>query len=115
MEQVNKGDIMSKKSDELESLPIKMIRVYQAVNFNKKVETYFTTSEVGPKPPVEVNIIKDLLSVEVKNDQDHILIPLTNVSVIVFDAPVHQKREDQIIEEKQKTSSVRASDIKRPK
>lgn len=103
------------KTESLEEKTIKMIRVYQAVNFDKKVVTYFTTSPVGPRPPVEIRIIKDLLSVEVKNDNDHILVPLTNVSVIVFDAPVHQKREAQIKEEKEKRVGVRASELKRPK
>lgn len=108
---------MANKShaDQLQDTPIKMIRVYQAVNFDKKVETYFTTSEHGPKPPVEVRIVKELLSLEIRNKNDHILVPLTNVSVIVFDAPVHQQREEQIIAEKKKQTTAKASDIKRPK
>ena len=61
---------------------IDSVRVYQSVQFEKKQFTFFSTREINNTPGVEIEIIYDLQSISVKSKDDHIIIPLTNISCV---------------------------------
>jgi len=107
--QSNPGEPMSN------DLTVKSVRTYQAVHFDKRVETFFSTSEINGRRPVEINILKELSVIEISNDSDRILVPLTNISVISLDSKLQKKREAQRKEEKEKLSKTRAAEIKKPR
>lgn len=96
-------------------MKIRSIRVYQAVPFNRGVETFFSTDKRPNRPPVEITLNKELMSVEIKNDRDHILVPLTNVSVISLDSSVQQEKAKERETESKKKTGMRASQIKKPR
>jgi hypothetical protein len=93
---------------------IKRISLYQSVEFNTRGETYFSSQTIANKPKVDIKFINDML-IEVRNESDHIIVPVTNIKCIYF----YNKRDEELkahaIAESKKKTSAKASDIKRPK
>lgn len=100
-------------------MKIRAIRTYQSVIFDKKNESYFANLKLPNKVPTEITLLEKLNVVEVKNDNDHILIPLSNVSCIHVwtDASIQEqtKKDAEAAEALTKPSGIRASEIKRPR
>lgn len=94
---------------------IKRVCLYQSVQFGvkKSSETYFS-SEMGVKNPVDISIFSDLL-ISIKNEEDHVMIPITNVKSIHFFNDSDAEREAFIMAEKKKKPTGKAQDIKRPR
>ena len=92
---------------------IDAIRCYQSVMFDKRNETFFASRQINERRPIELKIIEELQMISIKNDNDHILIPLTNVSAIYLKSPIklEQERKDREERAKQPTSTI----IKRPR
>ena len=63
------------------------IRTYQGVSFGGAVETSFLVHGNIRKKPVQVTINQEFNGVEVKSKEDHIFVPMTNVSCIYFESP----------------------------
>jgi hypothetical protein len=85
---------------------IDSIRTYQAVMFDKVTETFFSTRQINQRRPVKLELIEDLNVVSIKNESDHILVPLTNVSAVYLKSPLKVKQEKIELEEKKKMNSV---------
>ena len=85
---------------------IDSIRVYQSVQFEKKQFTFFSTREINNTPGVEIEIIYDLQSISVKSKDDHIIIPLTNISCVYLKSPKRIREAKEALESKLKISAV---------
>ena len=85
---------------------IDSIRTYQAVMFDKVTETFFSTRQINQRRPVKLELIEDLNVVSIKNESDHILVPLTNVSAVYLKSPLKVKQEKIELEEKKKMNSI---------
>ena len=92
---------------------IDAIRCYQSVMFDKRQETFFATRQINHKRPIEIEIVEGINMVSIKNDNDHILIPLTNISCVYLKSPIklEQEKKDKEEREKQPTPTI----IKRPR
>ena len=92
---------------------IDAIRCYQSVMFDKRQETFFATRQINHKRPIEIEIIEGINMVSIQNDNDHILIPITNVSCVYLKSPIklEQEKKDKEEREKQPTPTI----IKRPR
>ena len=92
---------------------IDAIRCYQSVMFDKRQETFFATRQINHKRPIEIEIVEGINMVSIKNDNDHILIPLTNISCVYLKSPIklEQEKKDKEEREKQHTPTI----IKRPR
>lgn len=96
-------------------MKIRAIKTYQAVTFNKANETSFTTLQIRNKLPVEFKFLKEMNAIEVKNDLDHVIIPMANIAAIYVWTEEKKKEVAKNKEDlKPKKSTLRASDIKRP-
>lgn len=97
-------------------MKIKAIKTYQAVTFEKRTETFFTSIENGAKKTVEMQIRPELMCVEIKTALDHVLVPFTNVSAIhiVTDQALAEVEEARA-EKANRKVGVALQDIKRPK
>ena len=85
---------------------IDSVRVYQSVQFEKKQFTFFSTREINNTPGVEIEIIYDLQSISIKSKDDHIIVPLTNISCIYLRSPKRLREEAKDKQEKSKTNTV---------
>ena len=92
---------------------IDAVRCYQAVMFDKRQETFFATRQINERSAIELEIIENLQMVSIKNQRDHILIPITNVSAIYLKSPIKLEQEKKDIEERAKLAS--SSVIKKPR
>ena len=84
---------------------IDSIRTYQAVIFDKDTETFFSTRQINQRFPVKLELIESLNVVSIKNESDHILVPLTNVSAVYLKSPLKVKQEKNELEEKMKLNA----------
>ena len=84
---------------------IDSIRTYQAVMFDKVTETFFSTRQINQRFPVKLELIESLNVVSIKNESDHILVPLTNVSAVYLKSPLKIKQEKNELEEKMKLNA----------
>lgn len=88
----------SEESEETKSIketPIRMIRVYQAVSFEKQNETTFIVKGTQRKRAVNAVIDSEMNGVVIRSNLDHIFVPMTNISAIYFETEVsNQKIED---------------------
>ena len=89
---------------------IDAIRCYQSVMFEKRQETFFASRQINEKAPLQLEIIEDINAVSIKNERDHILIPLTNVSAVYLKSPL--KKEQEVKDKKERQSNTV---ISRPK
>jgi hypothetical protein len=77
---------------------IDSIRCYQSVMFNKRNETFFASRRINERQALEIEVLDKINMVSIKNEQDHILVPLTNVSAIYLKSPIkiEQDRKAEI-------------------
>lgn len=101
------------KSTKQES-KIKAVRVYQAVTFDKRNETFFSIMPIPNRTAPEISVHYDKQVVEVKSSTDHVFIPFANVSGIYMFTDSDQQRLDFRESESKKKSKVAAADIRRP-
>lgn len=97
---------------------IDSVRIYQAVQFEKVSETFFSTRKLNNKVGREIKINKDLGGVEISSEKDHILVPFTNVSCIYFKSQIKVDQEKRAEKEKSnqvKNSKAHRDTVKRPK
>jgi len=59
-------------------MKLKAVKVYQAVEFNRKLETYFVETSQRMQG-LQLSIMKDV-GVVIKTDADTIIVPFTNVA-----------------------------------
>ena len=85
---------------------IDSVRVFQSVQFEKSQHTFFSTREINNNPGVEIEIINDLQSISIKSKDDHIIVPLTNISCIYLRSPKRLREESKDKQEKLKTNTV---------
>jgi len=95
---------------------IKAIRTYQAISFDKRSETFFSTLTAGNKKIVELKLLEKLMCVEIRSETDHVLVPFTNISAIHI---VTQQALDEVAateaEKLGRKSGISIQDIKRPR
>ena len=72
----------------------------------KKANTRFSTREINNNPGVEIEIINDLQSISIKSKDDHIIVPLTNISCIYLRSPKRLREESKDKQEKLTTNTV---------
>lgn len=96
-------------------MKIRSIKVYQSVNFEKSVHTYFSSETIPSKPAVELSMQDKLQCVEVKSKNDHVLIPLTNIAAIYLWNEVTNEKEARKAIEAKKLSTGGEKDLKRPR
>jgi len=63
-------------------MKIKSIRVYQSVAFDKKQDTFFTTAKIPNRKSVNLKYNKEINGIEIFNTNDHVIVPVTNISSI---------------------------------
>tara|TARA_R100001510_G_C7633008_1_gene191596 strand:- start:206 stop:529 length:324 start_codon:yes stop_codon:yes gene_type:complete len=81
---------------------IDAIRCYQSVMFDKRQETYFATRQINEKLALEIEILEKINMISIKNDRDHVLVPLTNVSAVYLKSPLKLEQESKDIKERAK-------------
>jgi hypothetical protein len=95
---------------------IKAIRTYQAITFEKKNETFFTTVASGSRKVVELKLRQELMCVEVISPEDHLLVPFTNISAIHLVTEKALAEAAAINDEiKNRKTSGTIQDIKKPR
>lgn len=97
---------------------IDSVRIYQAVSFEKKNETFFSTRSIANKPACTISLCTDIDAVEVISAKDHILIPLTNISCIYLKSPTKIQDEKKASKEVKKLKEIATSQrdtVSRPK
>ena len=92
---------------------IDSIRTYQAVMFDKVTETFFSTRQINQRFPVKLELIESLNVVSIKNESDHILVPLTNVSAVYLKSPLKLEQESKDKKERAKVGTP--NKVERPK
>lgn len=103
---------MSKPAIEKE---LYQVRVYQAVSFDGKQETYFNAFESANKKPCKLALVPELNMIRISSSTDDILVPYTNVSAIHLNSKRRKENTEIQKEELKKNSSVKQSEIKRPR
>lgn len=67
-------------------MKLESVKVYQAVEFKKKSVVFFhVKNSIDPHrevAPLELNYNKQQQLVEIKQGEDHILVPVTNVAIM---------------------------------
>ena len=96
----------NKSAKTLKSSDIHMVRVYQAVTFEKSSHTTFFTSRVNKNPACEVIVHNDLGMVEFKSDKDNILVPYPNVSCIYLKSQQRRDNDEHLAAEKIKEAAI---------
>ena len=97
-------------------MKVKAIKVHQAVNFDKKVETYFTIIPTTNNSKVtSIDYMPEYMAWKVYNDNDSVLIPIGNIIAVYMWMPKDDVHEAHKVAEKAKPIGVRGSDIKKPR
>jgi hypothetical protein len=60
---------------------IHSVRTYQAVKFEQKMDTFFSTDVTPNRSAVEIRLI-DGVGIELKSEKDHVIVPFPNISGI---------------------------------
>ena len=92
---------------------IDAIRCYQSVMFDKRLETYFATRQINEKLALEIEILEKINMISIKNDRDHVLIPITNVSAVYLKSPLKLEQESKDKKERAKVGTPNI--VERPK
>lgn len=92
------------------------MRVHQAVKFEKSLVTYFTT-EGGPgRASASMEILPELSCVLVNGPTDRALVPLVNIAFLKLESISSKAKSAAKKTEAEKVkSTLKASDIKKPK
>jgi hypothetical protein len=92
------------------SKKIKSIRCYQAVTFEKNQNTSFSTVPIPSRPLVEISLEKLGSStdvIEVKNNNDLVHIPMSNISGIYYYNDSDKKKAEIKAKEESNAKEVR--------
>ena len=81
---------------------IDAIRCYQSVMFDKRQETYFATRQINEKLALEIEILEKINMISIKNDRDHVLVPITNISAVYLKSPLKLEQESKDKKERAK-------------
>ena len=84
---------------------IDSIRCYQSVMFNKKNETFFASRRINEREALEIEVLDKINMVSIKNERDHILIPITNVSAIYLKSPIKIEQDKKAEIERNKVTA----------
>lgn len=98
---------------ELQSSDIHMVRVYQAVNFEKAARTTFFTSAINKNPACEVIVHSDLGMVEFKTSKDNIMVPYPNVSCIYLKSQQRKDNDAHEASEAKKSAALKPKPVKK--
>lgn len=71
-------------------MKLKVVRVYQPIEFQSKLETYFVSKPAMKN--VEMELRKDAI-VSIRTDKDYVLVPLTNVAFMVPETAETEKKD----------------------
>jgi len=80
-------------STDLTKTKIKSIRTYQAVQFDGKPETFFTSKNIANRIGVSIKILNSVF-IEVSSPRDRVLIPITNISGVYTYETVKDSEDD---------------------
>ena len=86
---------------------IDAIRCYQSVMFDKRQETYFATRQINEKLALEIEILEKINMISIKNERDHVLVPITNISAVYLKSPLKLEQEKKAKEERAKMDTPR--------
>ena len=95
---------------------IHAVRVYQSISFDKKNETYFSTSPASKKA-VNIAFHDTLQAIKIQSDNDSVIVPLTNVSAIYLRSKLKEQNIKEAQQEQKKLSEIAKSkkdSVKRP-
>ena len=92
---------------------IDSVKIYQAVSFEKKSETFFSTREIGGRKGRKIRTVDH--GIEVESDLDCVMIPYANVACIYYLSKLKEENIQKEKDSKSKKVGVKAQDIKRPK
>ena len=92
---------------------IDAVRCYQSVMFDKRQETYFATRQINEKLALEIEILEKINMISIKNDRDHVLVPITNISAVYLKSPLKLEQESKDKKERAKIGSP--NKVERPK
>jgi hypothetical protein len=71
---------------------IRNVRLYQAVKFDGKSDTFFTIDTTPSRRGVQLSIVENI-GVLIENERDAILVPFPNISGIYLKTDHHKKEE----------------------
>lgn len=91
---------------------IKAVKIYQAVTFERRSETHFTVLPVTGRTSPALSFNKELMCIDIKSANDHILVPLTNVAAIYLWNEEADEYIDNAEKAKKSKSTLKAQDIK---
>ena len=92
---------------------IDAIRCYQSVMFDKRQETYFATRQINEKLAREIEILEKINMISIKNDRDHVLVPITNISAVYLKSPLKLEQESK--DKKERAKRGTPTKVERPK
>ena len=92
---------------------IDAVRCYQSVMFDKRQETYFATRQINEKLALEIEILEKINMISIKNDRDHVLVPITNISAVYLKSPLKLEQESKDKKERAKVGTP--NKVERPK
>ena len=78
---------------------IKSLRTYQAVKFENKLDTFFTSEGTPNRLAVEMEILEGV-GVAVKSDKDCVIVPFPNISGIYMNTQYHEDEKKRKQEQK---------------
>ncbi len=94
---------------------IDSVRVYQAVTFDKRSETFFSTRDINTKMGKSITVNDKYHGIEIKSNTDHIFVPFTNVSCIYFRSELKMEQMEMAEKAKAKNVGIKPQELKKPK
>lgn len=91
------------------------ISLHQAVRFDGQLVTNFTDMNTRYKHRAKMTIVPELSCMLIESESDRALVPFVNIAYIKLDSKSHQEQQQFAEKEATKTSTLKSSDIKRPK
>jgi hypothetical protein len=93
---------------------IKSVKVYQAVSFDKKLHTFFLAESSGNnKPIITIEFMPEILCIKFSNDNDTVLVPLTNVASIQLHSKNTEEHDAWVKEQKNAKVGVKSHEAKK--
>lgn len=94
---------------------IHSIRPYQAVTFDGKQMTYFSSEEINGKPNHHIELIPTLNMVYIASKTDEALVPFTNISAIHLMSTRRKEQTAKNIAARSTLPTARGADVRRPR
>ena len=92
------------------------VSTHENVNFEKKYQSHFSSEKRPGRSSVEITLLADLQCVEVKNENDRVIIPLVNIAFLKLESKISKEKAEADKKEAAKPkNNPKLNPIKKPK